>query len=137
MAAVLVRIMTSWDGSDVPPDADGFVHLSWADQVAGSVARHYASSATLLFLVVDERALPPGTLRVEDTAGHGAHPHLHATLPAAAVLATVPWQRGDPMPHWEARRDGGAPRPRLAEPTGAASGDLAPSCPPTTTGRTG
>jgi uncharacterized protein (DUF952 family) len=94
---VLVRIMTSWDGADIPPDADGFVHLSWAGQVAGTVERHYPGAASLVFLVLEEAALPAGALRVEDTGGHGSYPHLHAPLPAAAVVRAVPWRAGDPI----------------------------------------
>lgn len=94
---MLVRIMTSWDGADVPPDPDGFVHLSWAEQVAGTVERHYDNAPSLVFLVIDEAALPPGALRVEDTSGHGAYPHLHATLPAAAIAYAVGWRAGEPV----------------------------------------
>jgi uncharacterized protein (DUF952 family) len=98
MSGVLVRIMTSWDGGDVVPDPDGFVHLSFAQQVEQTVQRHYASAASLVFLVLDERALPPDALRIEDSGGHGAYPHLYATLPATAVVTTVPWRRGEPIP---------------------------------------
>lgn len=92
-----MRIMTSWDGGDVAPDPDGFVHLSFAEQVAGTVQRHHAAAPSLTFLVLDEAALPPGALRVEDTTGHGTYPHLYATLPAAAVARTVAWRAGDPV----------------------------------------
>jgi uncharacterized protein (DUF952 family) len=94
---VLVRIMTSWDGGDIGPDADGFVHLSWAEQVPGTVERHHPGGRSLTFLVIDEGVLPPGALRVEDTTGHGAHPHLYATLPAAAVIRSVRWRAGEPI----------------------------------------
>ena len=94
---MLVRIMTSWDGGDVAPDPDGFVHLSWGDQVAGTIQRHYAGEPSLTFLVLDEGSLPAGALRVEDTTGHGAFPHLYATLPAAAVVRVVRWEAGDPI----------------------------------------
>ncbi len=89
--------MTEWDGGDILPDPDGFVHLSRAEQVSGTVRRHHATAPSLVFLVLDESALPPGTLRVEDTTGHGDHPHLYATLPAAAVVRAVPWRAEDPI----------------------------------------
>ena len=89
--------MTSWDGGDVPPDPDGFVHLSTAEQVPGTVRRHYAEAGSLLFLVLDEAALPAGALKVEATTGTAAYPHLYATLPAAAVQRAVPWQFGEPI----------------------------------------
>jgi len=94
---VLVRIMTAWDGADVARDPDGFVHLSEAGQLPGTIERHYAEAPTLVFLVLDETALPPGALLIEDTAGRGAYPHLYATLPAAAVVRAVPWRAGDPI----------------------------------------
>ncbi len=95
---MLVRIVTSWDGGDIAPDADGFVHLSRSDQLTETIQRHYADAAALTFLVVDEAALPAGALRIEDTTGHGAHPHLYGVLPAAAVVRVVPWLAGDPVP---------------------------------------
>lgn len=98
---MLVRIMKSWDGSDVPPDADGFVHLSWPEQVPGTIQRHYADAPSLVFLVVDENALASATVRVEDTTGHGSYPHLYATLPPAAVVRGKPWRPGWELPHWE------------------------------------
>ena len=94
---MLVRILASWDGGDVGPDPDGFVHLSRADQLQDTVRRHWGDARALVFLVVDEAALPGGALRLEDTTGHGPHPHLYATLPASAVIRTVPWQAGDPI----------------------------------------
>ena len=105
---MLVRIMTSWDGDDVPPDPDGFVHLSWSEQVAGTVERHYPTADSLVLLVLDETALPLGALRIEDTGGHGSYPHLYATLPAAAVLAAVPWRKGDRPPEPDSVVDAGA-----------------------------
>jgi len=94
---VLVRIMTSWEGGDIEPDPDGFVHLSRAEQVPGTVQRHYADAPDLVFLLLDEDGLPAGALRVEDTTGSGPYPHLYATLPAAAVVRAVAWRAGDPI----------------------------------------
>ena len=91
-----MRIVTSWDGGDIEPDPDGFVHLSWAEQVARTIQRHHAGAASLTFLVIDENALPPGALRIEET-GHGTYPHLYARLPAAAVTRSVPWRAGSPV----------------------------------------
>lgn len=93
---MLVRIMPSWDGGDIGPDPDGFVHLSWPDQVPGTIRRHYVDASTLTFLLLNEQALPAGALRIEDS-GHGRYPHLYGTLPAAAVVRTVPWRSGDPV----------------------------------------
>ena len=94
---MLVRIAASWDGGDIDPDPGGFVHLSQVDQVPDTVRRHWGDARALVFLVVDEAALPARALRLEDTTGHGAHPHLYATLPAAAVRRVVPWRASDPI----------------------------------------
>ena len=91
---MLVRIMTSWDGGDVEPDPDGFVHLSWPEQVEGTIRRHHPDAPELSLLVIDEAALPPGSLRLEPSAGGVTYPHLYATLPATAVVGAVPWRRG-------------------------------------------
>ncbi len=95
---MLVRILRSWDGGDVAADPDGFVHLSFACHVTDTIRRHYADAESLVLLVVHEASLPPGALRVEETAGRGAYPHLYATLPASAVVRAVPWRPGDPIP---------------------------------------
>ena len=94
---MLVRIMTTWDRGDIEPDGDGFVHLSHADQVAGTVARHHPGARSLVFLLLDAGALPAGALRVEASTDHGAYPHLYATLPAAAVVRVVHWRAGEPI----------------------------------------
>ncbi len=94
---MLVRIMTSWDGGDIEPDPDGFVHLSWAEQVEGTIRRHHPDAQELTLLVIDEDALLPGALRVEPSTGGTAYPHLYATLPATAVVRALPWRQGDPL----------------------------------------
>lgn len=92
---MLVRITPSWDGGDVQPDPDGFLHLSRPDQVAATIRRHHPGADALTFLLIDEEALPAGALRFEDTSGHGAFPHLYAALPAAAVVGAVAWHPGE------------------------------------------
>jgi len=94
---VLVRITTSWDGGDIEPDPDGFVHLSWAEEVEGTIRRHHPDAHELTLLVIDEDALLPGALRVEPSTGGAAYPHLYATLPATAVVRALPWRQGDPL----------------------------------------
>ena len=95
---MLVRIMTSWDGGDIEPDVDGFVHLSRPEQVVETIQRHHAGAASLTLLLIDEAALPQGALRVEQSGTHGAFPHLYATLPANAIIRALPWRPGAPIP---------------------------------------
>ncbi|MCW2622471.1 MAG: hypothetical protein JWL64_2073 [Frankiales bacterium] len=67
---------------------EGFVHLSRADQVAGTLRRYYAGlPGPLVLLVVDPAAA--GEIRVE-----GGFPHLYAPLPLHAVVAVLPVDSG-------------------------------------------
>jgi len=73
---------------DGGPDgkADGFLHLSTADQVIESAAKHFAGARDLLLLTVDPGALGPG-LRWEASRGGALFPHLYDDLPLDAVVA--------------------------------------------------
>jgi pimeloyl-ACP methyl ester carboxylesterase/uncharacterized protein (DUF952 family) len=76
----------SWAGS--ADDArDGFVHLSAADQVEGTLARHFAGQTDLLVLEVSPSRLAPGALRWEVSRGGRRFPHLYGSLDRAAVVA--------------------------------------------------
>lgn len=84
------------DTAGAPVDvADGYVHFSTADQVAGTAARHFAEEDGLWLLACDDRAMVP--LRWEPSRGGALFPHLYRRL----AVADVVWAR--PLP----RRDGG------------------------------
>jgi uncharacterized protein (DUF952 family) len=71
----------------------GFVHLSFADQVAGTANRFYGGAENLVVLEVDPDALPD-EVRLEDSYGAGIlFPHLYGPLPAVAVVAVHPVAR--------------------------------------------
>lgn len=72
--------------------ADGYVHFSAADQVAGTLERHFAGAGPLLLLQIDPAALPEGALRWEQSRGGALFPHLYAPLPLSAVVATFALQ---------------------------------------------
>lgn len=75
-----------WPGS--PDDQrDGFVHLSSAAQVDGTLAKHFAGQTGLIVLAVDPRLLPPGALKWEVSRDGKRFPHLYAPLPKAAALS--------------------------------------------------
>lgn len=80
-----------WSSRKITYDAEGYVHLSFAHQTAGVLARHYADldAQDLLVLEVDP-ALLPVPLIVEDLGFGQAYPHLYAPLPIAAVVAARP-----------------------------------------------
>lgn len=70
-------------------DTEGFIHLSTAEQVPGTVERYYAGRTDLLLLHVDESCLS-AELRYETTAGRGPYPHLYGELELSAVVRTRP-----------------------------------------------
>ena len=70
---------------------DGFIHFSTAAQLGETAARHFAGQTDLMLVAVDGDAL--GTaLKWEASRGGALFPHLHGTLPVAAVR----WAR--PLP---------------------------------------
>ncbi|MBB4265652.1 DUF952 domain-containing protein [Roseospira visakhapatnamensis] len=66
--------------------ADGFIHLSGADQVPETAGRHYAGVRPLMLLTVDARRVD-GEVRWEESRGGALFPHLYGTIPLEAVLA--------------------------------------------------
>lgn len=83
-------------GAQYRPDSltsEGFVHFSFAEQVAGSANRHYADAAQLVAVEFDSDDLPD-ELKVEDSYGSGtAFPHLYAPVPTTAARAVHPLRR--------------------------------------------
>lgn len=64
--------------------ADGFIHLSARDQVAETVARHFAGQDDLVLAMIDLAALGEA-VRWEVSRGGVLFPHVYAPLPLAAV----------------------------------------------------
>lgn len=78
-----------------PPSlsTEGFVHLSFADQVEGSANRHCSQASSLVALEVDP-VLVGSQVRVEDSYDSGtSFPHVYGPLPRAAVTAVHPMSR--------------------------------------------
>lgn len=74
-------------------DAEGFVHLCRAEQVADVRRRHFAGQRVRA-LVLDAARLEAPVVE-EDLYGHGAFPHLYGPIPADAVVAEVEVEPGD------------------------------------------
>lgn len=73
---------------------EGFVHFSFAEQVAGTANARYQSAQTLMVVEVDPARLPC-EIRVEDSYGTGtAFPHAYGPIPVAAAVAIHPLVRG-------------------------------------------
>lgn len=65
----------------------GFVHCSFAEQVAATAARFYGDLEEVVVLEIDP-ARTGAELRVEDTLGTGeTFPHLYGPLPVDAVVS--------------------------------------------------
>jgi uncharacterized protein (DUF952 family) len=68
---------------------DGYVHLSTAEQVEETAARHFAGEHGLVLLALDESRLAPD-LRWEPSRGGALFPHLYRELRLADVLRSAP-----------------------------------------------
>jgi len=71
--------------------ADGFIHFSTGDQVAGTAARHFAGQQGLLVLSVNTDDLGPA-LKWEVSRGGARFPHLYGALKRSQIM------RADPLP---------------------------------------
>jgi uncharacterized protein (DUF952 family) len=63
---------------------DGYIHFSAADQLVGTLARHFAGDAEVVVLAVESEALGDA-LRWEESRGGALFPHLYAPLRLAVV----------------------------------------------------
>ena len=64
--------------------ADGFIHLSARDQVAETLALHYADAPRLAVAEIDPAALGD-SLRWERSRGGALFPHAYGPIPWSAV----------------------------------------------------
>lgn len=89
--------------------AEGFVHFSFAEQVAGSANRHFAEARRLCVVEFDEDRLGAPVV-VEDSYGSGtAFPHVYAPIPTSAAIAVhALWREGD---RWVFTRGGASGEP--------------------------
>jgi uncharacterized protein (DUF952 family) len=73
--------------------ADGYVHLSTADQVTETANKHFAGQDDLFVVRVDLAALGD-LIRWEPSRGGALFPHVYGTLPQSVALAHGPMARG-------------------------------------------
>ncbi len=67
--------------------ADGYIHLSTADQLAETLAKHFAGQEGLIIAEVDLAALHD-TVKWEVSRGGALFPHIYGELPMTAVTGT-------------------------------------------------
>ena len=72
--------------------ADGFIHFSTAEQVAGTAARHFATESDLVLVAVEAAALG-ADLKWEPSRGGALFPHLYRAL----RLGDVVWDKSLPL----------------------------------------
>lgn len=76
------RAAGAYGGSPVDL-ADGFIHLSTASQLQGTVSKHYPGRTDLILATVDLSRVD--ALTWEPSRGGDLFPHLYAPLPFSAV----------------------------------------------------
>lgn len=72
--------------------ADGYIHLSAADQVTETVDKHFAGQTDLHVAAVDLVVLGDA-VKWEPSRGGQLFPHIYAPLPLNAVFAYGPLER--------------------------------------------
>ena len=70
--------------------ADGYIHLSTADQLDETARKHYAGRDNLMLLTVDLTALED-TIVWEPSRGGALFPHIYGDLPMKAVTKAAPF----------------------------------------------
>ncbi len=65
--------------------ADGYIHLSAADQLQGTLDKHFAGQVGLVIAEIDLSALGK-TVKWEVSRGDALFPHVYGVLPRAMVL---------------------------------------------------
>lgn len=95
-AATAFKILTQQQWADferervfrgAPVDiADGFIHLSTADQLEGTIAKYFTDCGPLMIAEVDLLLLGD-TIRWEPARGGDLFPHIYGELPFHAVVS--------------------------------------------------
>ena len=67
--------------------ADGYIHMSTADQLDETLARHFAGQTGLVIATIDLTQLGDA-LKWEVSRGGALFPHYYGVLPMAAVVET-------------------------------------------------
>ena len=76
---------------------DGFIHLSAADQVHETAAKHFAGQTGLILAEIDLAQLG-SAVRWETSRGGALFPHVYAPIPLSALVSAVAMDDGDFSP---------------------------------------
>lgn len=66
--------------------SDGYIHFSTAEQLAETLAKHFAGQNDLVLLTIEAEKLDADLLKWEPSRGGQLFPHLYADLPLAAIM---------------------------------------------------
>lgn len=72
--------------------ADGYIHLSSADQLQGTLDKHFAGQSGLMIAEVDLLMLG-NSVKWEMSRGDALFPHVYGPLPMAAIIGAAPFTR--------------------------------------------
>ena len=73
--------------------AEGFVHCSTEEQLAGTIARHFANVDELVLLRLHADRLGED-LRWEESRPGEPYPHLYRAIALDEVAEVIPWRAG-------------------------------------------
>jgi len=89
----MAQLLADGSFAGAPVDlADGYIHLSTAEQLPETLAKHFAGQNDLHLAAVDLAALGDA-IRWEPSRGGQLFPHIYASLPMTAVVAHGPLTR--------------------------------------------
>ncbi|WP_232492150.1 DUF952 domain-containing protein [Novosphingobium kaempferiae] len=89
----LSRLLADGTFAGAPVDlADGYIHMSTAEQAQGTLDKHFAGQDDLHVAAVDLAALG-STVKWEVSRGGALFPHIYADLPLSAVIAHAQVER--------------------------------------------
>jgi uncharacterized protein (DUF952 family) len=71
--------------------ADGYIHLSAAEQLAETIAKHFSGQSGLVVVEVDLASIGD-TVRWEPSRGGALFPHIYGHLPMSAIVNAQPHQ---------------------------------------------
>ncbi len=87
-AAQWAQFQTDGVFAGAPVDlADGYIHLSTADQLQGTLDKHFAGQTELVIAEIDLVPLRD-TIRWEVSRGGALFPHVYGPLPLSAILSS-------------------------------------------------
>lgn len=92
-AGQMAGLLSDQGFAGAPVDlADGYIHLSTAAQLPGTLDKHFAGQDGLHIAAVDLVALGD-LVRWEVSRGGALFPHVYGSLPLSSVMAHGPLQR--------------------------------------------